>query len=89
VQWVSLCSAFHNITHISALHVFLPLFTCSLLAGVPVVYSGDPLRDLGTTAFLDKFVNKKPKVGACGLCLWLVGQLPWLLCLVMVRVVVQ
>jgi hypothetical protein len=28
-----------------------------------VVYSGDPLRDLGLTAFLDKFVNKKPKVG--------------------------
>jgi hypothetical protein len=29
-----------------------------------VVYSGDPLRDLGLTAFLDKFVNKKPKVGS-------------------------
>jgi hypothetical protein len=35
----------------------------SLLAGVPVVYTGDPLRYLGLTAFLDKFVNKKPKVG--------------------------
>jgi hypothetical protein len=40
----------------------------SLLAGVPVVYTGDPLRDLGLTAFLDKFVNKKPKVGCNRLC---------------------
>lgn len=32
-----------------------------------MVYSGDPLRDLGLTAFLDKFVNKKPKVRrGCG-----------------------
>lgn len=43
--------------------VFLCCVCCSLLAGVPVVYTGDPLRDLGLTAFLDKFVNKKPKVG--------------------------
>lgn len=42
--------------------LLLYLSCCSLLAGVPVVYTGDPLRDLGTTAFLDKFVNKKPKV---------------------------
>lgn len=27
-------------------------------------YAGDPLRDLALTAFLDKFVNKKPKVCA-------------------------
>jgi hypothetical protein len=40
----------------------------SLLAGVPVAYTGDPLRDLGLTAFLDKFVNKKPKVGCNRLC---------------------
>jgi hypothetical protein len=35
----------------------------ALLAGAPVVYNGDPLRDLSLTAFLDGFVQKKPKVG--------------------------
>ncbi|GLI62277.1 hypothetical protein VaNZ11_004885, partial [Volvox africanus] len=33
----------------------------SLLAGAPVIFDGDPLRDLSLVAFLDKFVNKKPK----------------------------
>ncbi|GIM15448.1 hypothetical protein Vretimale_18225, partial [Volvox reticuliferus] len=33
----------------------------ALLAGAPVVFDGDPLRDLSLVAFLDKFVNKKPK----------------------------
>ncbi|GFR50755.1 hypothetical protein Agub_g13022, partial [Astrephomene gubernaculifera] len=33
----------------------------SLLCGAPVVFDGDPLRDLSLAAFLDKFVNKKPK----------------------------
>ena len=36
----------------------------SLLAGAPVVYAGDPLRDLSLTAFLDKFVQRKPKARA-------------------------
>lgn len=34
----------------------------SLLAGVPTDYMGDPMRDLSTSAFLDKFMQKKPKV---------------------------
>ncbi|GIL62556.1 hypothetical protein Vafri_16644, partial [Volvox africanus] len=33
----------------------------ALLAGAPVIFDGDPLRDLSLAAFLDKFVNKKPK----------------------------
>jgi ribosome biogenesis protein MAK21 len=37
-------------------------FARSLLAGSPVEYGGDPLRDLNLPAFLDKFVSKKPKV---------------------------
>ncbi len=36
----------------------------ALLAGSPVLFDGDPLRDLSLGAFLEKFVNKKPKVGA-------------------------
>lgn len=36
----------------------------TLLAGQNVVYSGDPLRDLTLAAFLEKFVQKKAKVGA-------------------------
>lgn len=38
----------------------------TLLAGQSVVYSGDPLRDLTLGAFLEKFVQKKAKVGAAG-----------------------
>lgn len=34
----------------------------TLLAGATIVYEGDPLRDLTLSAFLDKFVQKKPKV---------------------------
>ncbi len=37
----------------------------ALLAGVPVVYNSDPLRDLALTAFLDSFVQKKPKARQC------------------------
>ena len=33
-----------------------------LLAGAPVVYNGDPLRDLSLVNFLDTFVQRKPKV---------------------------
>ena len=33
-----------------------------LLAGAPVVYNGDPLRDLALGNFLDAFVQRKPKV---------------------------
>ena len=36
----------------------------TLLAGQNVLYDGDPLRDLTLGAFLEKFVQKKAKVGA-------------------------
>ena len=34
----------------------------ALLAGKGVAYKGNPLRDLALTAFLDKFIQKTPKV---------------------------
>lgn len=34
----------------------------TLLSGCPIVYDGDPLRDHNLTSFLDKFIQKKPKV---------------------------
>lgn len=33
----------------------------TLLAGMPIEYLGDPMRDLSISAFLDKFMLKKPK----------------------------
>ncbi|ESW07382.1 hypothetical protein PHAVU_010G125200 [Phaseolus vulgaris] len=33
----------------------------TLLSGANIVYNGNPLNDLSMTAFLDKFVEKKPK----------------------------
>jgi hypothetical protein len=38
----------------------------TLLAGTTVMYDGDPLRNLTLAAFLDKFVQKKPKVWPVG-----------------------
>ena len=35
----------------------------ALLSGNPVRYSGNPLRDLALAAFLDKFIQRTPKVG--------------------------
>ena len=34
----------------------------TLVTGIPIDYSGDPLQDLSTTSFLDQFIMKKPKV---------------------------
>ena len=34
----------------------------TLLAGVPLVYAGDPIQSLSLSAFLDKFLSRKPKV---------------------------
>lgn len=45
----------------ACVHPSVAAMARSLLAGAPVVYSGDPLRDLSLTAFLDKFVQRKPK----------------------------
>uniref|UniRef100_A0A383VK77 CCAAT-binding factor domain-containing protein n=1 Tax=Tetradesmus obliquus TaxID=3088 RepID=A0A383VK77_TETOB len=47
-------------------HPSVAAFARSLLAGSPVEYGGDPLRDLNLPAFLDKFVAKKPKAVARG-----------------------
>lgn len=33
----------------------------TLLSGANIVYNGNPLNDLSLGAFLDKFVEKKPK----------------------------
>ena len=46
-------------------HPSVAAFARSLLAGTFVSYDGDPLRDLTLTAFLDKFVQRKPKVPRC------------------------
>ena len=43
-------------------HPSVAAMTKALLAGVPIDYAGDPIRDMSTSAFLDKFIQKKPKV---------------------------
>ena len=48
----------------SAGHPSVAAMARALLAGAPVVYNGDPLRDLATSAFLDAFVQRKPKARA-------------------------
>lgn len=37
----------------------------TLLAGTNVAYEGDPMVDFQLTTFLDKFVQRKAKVGVC------------------------
>lgn len=46
-----------------ALHAHPSVATMArtLLAGANIVYNGNPLNDLSLTAFLDKFMEKKPK----------------------------
>ena len=44
------------------MHPSVAAFAKTLLAGSFIAYAGDPLRDLTLTAFLDKFVQRKPKV---------------------------
>ncbi len=43
-------------------HPSVSAFARTLLSGVHVVYDGDPLKDLTLPTFLDKFVQRKPKV---------------------------
>jgi hypothetical protein len=47
-------------------HPSVASFSRTLLSGQCIVYAGDPLRDLALTSFLDKFIEKKPKVGDRG-----------------------
>ena len=51
------------------MHPSVAAFAKTLLAGTFISYAGDPLRDLTLTAFLDKFVQRKPKVQICLLLL--------------------
>ena len=38
----------------------------TLMSGQPVIYDGDPLKDHTLAAFLDKFLQKKPRSHAKG-----------------------
>ncbi|KAK9289711.1 hypothetical protein L1049_007870 [Liquidambar formosana] len=45
----------------SHVHPSVAIMARTLLCGVNIVYNGNPLNDLSLTAFLDKFMEKKPK----------------------------
>ncbi|XVF27125.1 hypothetical protein REPUB_Repub14bG0079700 [Reevesia pubescens] len=45
-------------THV---HPSVATMAATLLSGANIVYNGNPLNDLSLTAFLDKFMEKKPK----------------------------
>jgi ribosome biogenesis protein MAK21 len=45
----------------SHVHPSVSTMARTLLSGNNIVYSGDPLTDLSLPAFLDKFMEKKPK----------------------------
>ncbi|KAM1010922.1 hypothetical protein ACFX13_047074 [Malus domestica] len=48
----------------SHVHPSVSTMAKTLLSGANIVYNGNPLNDLSLTAFLDKFMEKKPKQGA-------------------------
>lgn len=43
------------------MHPSVAAMARTLLSGVNIVYNGNPLADLSLGAFLDKFMEKKPK----------------------------
>ncbi|XP_050383837.1 protein SLOW WALKER 2 [Argentina anserina] len=45
----------------SHVHPSVSTMAKTLLSGANIVYNGNPLNDLSLTAFLDKFMDKKPK----------------------------
>lgn len=45
----------------SHVHPSVATMARTLLSGANIVYDGNPLHDLSLTAFLDKFMEKKPK----------------------------
>ncbi|KOM57021.1 hypothetical protein LR48_Vigan11g005300 [Vigna angularis] len=45
----------------SHVHPSVSTMAQTLLSGANIVYNGNPLNDLSMTAFLDKFMEKKPK----------------------------
>ncbi|XP_041015065.1 uncharacterized protein C4F10.09c [Juglans microcarpa x Juglans regia] len=48
----------------SHVHPSVATMANTLLSGANIVYNGNPLNDLSLTAFLDKFMEKKPKPSA-------------------------
>ncbi|KAG4178572.1 hypothetical protein ERO13_A10G051500v2 [Gossypium hirsutum] len=48
-------------THV---HPSVATMAATLLSGANIVYNGNPLNDLSLTAFLDKFMEKKPKASS-------------------------
>lgn len=48
----------------SHVHPSVSTMAKTLLSGANIVYNGNPLHDLSLTAFLDKFMEKKPKSSA-------------------------
>ncbi|MBA0695605.1 hypothetical protein Goari_002218, partial [Gossypium aridum] len=48
-------------THV---HPSVSTMAATLLSGANIVYNGNPLNDLSLTAFLDKFMEKKPKASS-------------------------
>lgn len=48
----------------SHVHPSVATMAGTLLSGTNIVYNGNPLHDLSLTAFLDKFMEKKPKTSA-------------------------
>ncbi|KAL4387397.1 hypothetical protein GQ457_09G004360 [Hibiscus cannabinus] len=48
-------------THV---HPSVATMASTLLSGANIVYNGNPLNDLSLTAFLDKFMEKKPKASS-------------------------
>lgn len=45
----------------SHVHPSVAAMARTLLSGANIVYNGNPLNDLSLVAFLDKFMEKKPK----------------------------
>ncbi|XVE88572.1 hypothetical protein DITRI_Ditri19aG0080000 [Diplodiscus trichospermus] len=45
-------------------HPSVATMAATLLSGANIVYNGNPLNDLSLTAFLDKFMEKKPKASS-------------------------
>jgi ribosome biogenesis protein MAK21 len=50
----------------SHMHPSVAAMARTLCAGAHVVYAGDPLRDLSLAAFLDRWLQKKPKAAKKG-----------------------
>ncbi|XP_078148825.1 protein SLOW WALKER 2-like isoform X1 [Carex rostrata] len=54
----------------SHVHPSVATMARTLLSGAPIVYNGNPLSDLSLAAFLDKFMEKKPKTNKIAEGIW-------------------